>query len=107
MGKGKGHQRAGYNERRRSTVHLATQALGCGHCDVRAGLVLQRPLRDVLTRHIAMASLENRRTATPAVDARTGRGTSAGAVHVSDHNKTGATGSTQHCPRAALQEDAA
>ena len=98
---------AGCNERRRSTVHLAARALGCGHCDVRAGLVLQRPLHDVLTRHVAAASLVKRRTATPAMDARAGRGTNAGAVHVSDHDKTGAAGSTQRRPRAASQEDAA
>ena len=94
------------NERRRSIVRLAARALSCGHCDVRAGLVLQRPLRDVLTRHVAAASLVKRRTATPAVDARAGRGTKAGAVHVSDHDKTGAAGSTQRRPRAASQEDA-
>ena len=101
---------AGCNERRRSTVHLAARALGCGHCDVSAGLVLQQPLRDILTWHVAAASLVNRRTATPAVDARAGRGTNAGAVHVSDHDKTGAAGSTQRRlklrPRATSQEDA-
>ena len=98
---------AGCNNRKRSTVHLAARVLGCGHCDVRAGLVLQRPLRDVLTWHVAVASLVNHRTAVPAVDARAGRGTNAGAIHVSDHDKTGAARSTQRRPRAASQEDAA
>ena len=75
-----------------------------------AGLVLQQLLRDILTWHVAAASLVNRRTATPAVDARAGRGTNAGAVHVSDHNMTGATRLTRHHlklrPRATSQENA-
>ena len=88
---------AGCDERRRSTVHLAARALGCGHYNVRAGLALQPPRRDALTRHVAGASLVNRRTTTSALDARAGRGTNAEAVHVSD----------QFWPRAAPQEDAA